>query len=163
MFGPGVFLLLISALLVSALSTLDSALTSAARLSVEELRLLPRTARGGRIAMIVFAISGTALTLCGSQTLFDAVAVSGTASMFLTPVLVVSLVLGRHLAPGAYFTAFAASISGAAAYLFRETEVMAILLPEAHKYTQLLWICGAVLVVGFLAAGAGAGRRVSAR
>lgn len=163
MFGPEVFLLLISALLVSALSTLDSALTSAARLSVEELRLLPRTARGGRIAMIAFAIAGTVLTLAGSQTLFDAVAVSGTASMFLTPVLVVSLVLGRHLAPAAYFVAFAASVSGAAAYFFRETEVMTILLPEAHKYTQLLCICVVVLVLGFLAAVAGAGRRISAR
>ena len=39
MFGPGVYLLIVVSLLVSALSTLDSALASAARLAVEELKI----------------------------------------------------------------------------------------------------------------------------
>lgn len=34
--------------------------------------------------MVIFMGLGAALTLWGNQSLFDAVAVSGTASMFLT-------------------------------------------------------------------------------
>ena len=102
MFPTWVFTLLLVSLLVSAISTLDSALASASRLVVEELKLAPRTLNGGRGAMVVFAVLGTALTLAETQSLFDAVAVSGTASMFLTPVIVVTLLMGRQVALWAY-------------------------------------------------------------
>ena len=70
---------LMISLLISGVSTLDSALASAARLMVEEFRVLPRTLAGGRVAMITFLTLGSALTLWGNATLFDAVAVSGAA------------------------------------------------------------------------------------
>ncbi|SHL67919.1 Na+/proline symporter [Roseovarius litoreus] len=159
MFPPWVFGALLVSLLISALSTLDSALASAARLVVDELRLVPRSLTGGRLAMVVFMALGTVLTLWGNQTLFDAVAVSGTASMFLTPVLVVGLVMGRDVALWAYLAAFAAAMLGALAYFARETALVAALLPEAHKYEQLLVICVAVLLVGFAAVLAGMRRR----
>lgn len=149
MFGPGVFLLIVITLMVSALSTLDSALTSAARLTVEEMKLTPRSLIGGRVAMVLFAVGGTALTLTGSKTLFDAVAVSGTASMFLTPVLITTLVMGRSLALWAYVAGFAVAVGGAALYLFNTSALAVAILPEAHKYTQLLYICIGVLVLGF--------------
>ena len=63
------------------------------RLVVEELRIVPRTLGAGRAVMVAFMGAGTLLTLWGNATLFDAVAVSGTASMFLAPVLIVGLVL----------------------------------------------------------------------
>ena len=112
MFPPWVFVALMISLLVSALSTLDSALSSAARLVVEELRLAPRSLGGGRIVMLAFMAAGTALTLWGNATLFDAVAVSGTASMFLTPVLIIGLVMGRPVALWAYLVAFGAAMLG---------------------------------------------------
>ncbi|GAA6207305.1 sodium:solute symporter [Cognatishimia sp. WU-CL00825] len=146
-----VFVLLLVSLLVSALSTLDSALSSAARLVVEELKLAPKTLNGGRLAMVVFAVAGAALTLWGNQTLFDAVAVSGTASMFLTPVLAAGLLGARRVALWAYLVSFAAAILGAAAYFLRGNELVASLLVEGHKYEQLLQICVIVLVVGFAA------------
>lgn len=158
MFPPWVFVALMVSLLVSALSTLDSAMASAARLVVEELRLAPRTLGGGRRAMVGFMVAGMALTLWGSQTLFDAVALSGTASMFLTPVLVAGLVLGRQLALWSYLVSFAAAMLGAAAYFARDTALFAAILPAGHKYEQLLAICIAVLVAGFAAVFAG-GRR----
>lgn len=160
MFPPWVFGALLVSLLISALSTLDSALASAARLVVDELRLIPRSLTGGRLSMVVFMALGTVLTLWGNQTLFDAVAVSGTASMFLTPVLVVGLVMGRDVALWAYLAAFAAAMLGALAYFARDTALVAGLLPEAHKYEQLLVICVAVLVAGFAAVLAGMRRRV---
>lgn len=155
MFPTWVFVALMISLLVSALSTLDSALASSARLVVEELRLAPRTLAGGRVVMVVFMVAGTALTLWGNATLFDAVAVSGTASMFLTPVLIVGLVARRNVALWAYMVAFVAAMLGAFAYFARSWPMVAAALPEGHKYEQLLVICIVVLAVGFAAVLAG--------
>ncbi|MGB7241434.1 MAG: sodium:proline symporter [Sulfitobacter sp.] len=155
MFPAWVFLALMVSLLVSALSTLDSALASAARLVVEEIKLAPRSLMGGRLVMLVFMATGLGLTLWGNATLFDAVAVSGTASMFLTPVLVFGLVLQKPMALWAYAIAFGAAVTGALAYFGRSWSVVAALLPDGHKYEQLLVICLAVLLVGFLAVGFG--------
>ncbi len=159
MFPAWVWGALLLSLLVSALSTLDSALASAARLTVEELRLLPRSLTGGRVAMAAFMVLGAVLTLWGNATLFDAVAVSGTASMFLTPVLVATLVFRRTVPLWSYLVAFAAAMLGAFVYFARAAEPVAAILPEAHKYTQLLLICIVVLVVGFAAVAAGVRRR----
>lgn len=158
MFPAWIFALLMLSLLVSALSTLDSALSSSARLMVEELALAPRTLMGGRAVMLVFMVLGAALTLWGNATLFDAVAVSGTASMFLTPVLVVGLVMGLRIPAWSYLVAFAIAILGALAYFGRAWPVFASVLPEGHKYEQLLVICAFVLVAGFAAVLAGARR-----
>ncbi|MBD3677741.1 MAG: sodium:proline symporter [Rhodobacteraceae bacterium] len=149
MFPGWIFALLLLSLLISALSTLDSALSSAARLVVEELRLAPRSLNGGRAAMLAFALGGTGLTLWGNATLFDAVAVSGTASMFLTPVLLAGLVLRRRVPVWSYLVAFAAAMAGAVAYFLRSTPLVAAILPEGHKYEQLFVICLAVLAIGF--------------
>ncbi len=161
MFPGWIFAALMVSLLVSALSTLDSALSSAARLSADELRIVPRSLTGGRMAMVGFMLAGGALTLWGNQTLFDAVAVSGTASMFLTPVLLAGLFLGRPVPRWSYLVAFAAAMLGALAYFFRGAELVAAILPDAHKYTQLLIICIGVLGVGFAAVLAGSRRRVA--
>ena len=155
MFPSWVFGLLMISLLVSALSTLDSALSSAARLVVEEGGL-PRTLTVGRLVMVVFMLAGTLLTLWGNATLFDAVAVSGTASMFLTPILIVGLVMGRQIALWAYLVAFAAAIGGAFVYFARGWDIVMPWLMEGHKYEQLLLICVCVLVAGFTAVLAGA-------
>jgi hypothetical protein len=158
MFPTWVFAALMLSLLISALSTLDSALSSAARLGVEELNLAPRSLNGGRAVMAVFMTGGFALTLWGAQSLFDAVAVSGTASMFLTPVLIFGLVLNRQISLWAFLVAFAAAIFGALVYFGRAWDSFASLLPEGHKYEQLFVICVAVLVVGFAAMLAGSRR-----
>lgn len=159
MFPPWLFTALLVSLLISALSTLDSALASAARLVVVELRPGPRSLLAGRAAMAGFMVLGTGLTLWGNQTLFDAVAVSGIASMFLTPVLIVGLVSGRRIALWSYLAAFGAALTGAAAYFGRGADWVAGLLPQGHKYEQLLAICVLVLVAGFAAVLAGARRR----
>jgi Na+/proline symporter len=159
MFPTWLFVALLVSLLISALSTLDSALASAARLVVDELKLGARTLMSGRIAMVVFMGAGAGLTLWGNQSLFDAVAVSGTASMFLTPVLLIGLVLGREVALWSYLVAFGAALTGAWAY-FDRAGMFAAVLPEGHKYEQLLVICLVVLAVGFAAVLAGARRRV---
>ena len=109
--------------------------------------------------MVVFMTLGALLTLWGNQTLFDAVAVSGTASMFLTPVLIVGLVMGRQIALWSYIGAFGAAMVGALVYFARDDAVFAAILPEGHKYEQLLVICICVLVIGFGAVLMGARKR----
>ncbi|MFK7938986.1 MAG: sodium:proline symporter [Roseovarius sp.] len=157
MFPAWIYIALLMSLLISALSTLDSALASAARLVVDELRLAPRSLTSGRMSMAVFTGLGAGLTLWGNQSLFDAVAVSGTASMFLTPVLICGLVLGREVAVWSYMVAFGAAMLGALAYFSRDS-LFAPLLPEGHKYEQLLVICVLVLITGFVAVLLGARR-----
>jgi len=159
MFPPWLFTALLVSLLISALSTLDSALSSAARLVVEELRVGTRSLMAGRAAMVLFAIMGTMLTLWGNQTLFDAVAVSGTASLFLTPVLVVGFVMNRQIALWAYLVAFGAAMAGAGTYFARGADWALAILPAGHKYKQLLVISIVVLTTGFAAVLAGARRR----
>ena len=161
MFPGWVYAALLISLLVSALSTLDSALSSAARLCVVELKLAPRTLAGGRAVMLVFMAAGGALTLWGNATLFDAVAVSGTASMFLTPVMIAVFVFGVTVPLWSYLVSYAAAIVGAFAYFARDWPAFAAILPDAHKYDQLLVICVFVLVVGGLAVALG-GRRAPA-
>ncbi|MEP5761028.1 MAG: sodium:proline symporter [Litoreibacter sp.] len=156
MFPSWVFVALMVSLLVSALSTLDSALASAARLSVEEMGLAPRSLMGGRLTMVVFMVLGGVMTLWGNATLFDAVAVSGTASMFLAPVMIGAFVFHWNIPVWSYLVAFAAAIGGAFLYFARGWDFAVAILPEAHKYEQLLLICVLVLVVGFAATAIGA-------
>ncbi|MEQ8258319.1 MAG: sodium:proline symporter [Roseovarius confluentis] len=148
MFPVWVYVALLVSLLVSALSTLDSALASAARLMVDELGLAPRTLSGGRMAMVGFMLAGAALTLWDNQSLFDAVAVSGTASLFLTPVLLAGLVMGRRVPVWAFSVSFAAAMAGAVAYFARGAVFAPTPLAEWHKYEQLLAICVVVLLIG---------------
>lgn len=156
MFPPWIFIALMFSLLVSALSTLDSALASSARLAVEELGLAARSLAGGRSVMVVMMIAGLALTLWGNATLFDAVAVSGTASMFLAPVLIVGLVMQREVPVWSYMVAYISALAGAFVYFARGWSWVAPILPDGHKYEQLLAICIVVLIAGFAAVLAGA-------
>lgn len=154
MFGPVIYFLIASSLLVSAVSTLDSALASSARLVIDEFGMAARTVANGRWVMVVFMLGGALLTLWENKTLFDAVAVTGTASMFLTPVLAIAFFTGRIVPVWSYLVAWFAAIAGAAAYMYRDTEFVSGLfgsLPVDHKYDQLLYICIAVLGIGFIA------------
>ncbi|MXU65621.1 SLC5/6 family protein [Oceanomicrobium pacificus] len=159
MFGPGILFCLNLSLLVSALSTLDSALASAARLSTVELGLGAPVARSGRIAMALFMLGGLLFLLAGTDDLFAAVAVSGTASMFLVPVLAVGLLAGRAIPLWSFLLAFAAAMAGAVAYFFQASDLVQALFGSGHKYERLLWICLSVLIVGFAAVFAGAATR----
>lgn len=154
MFDPWVMVAVNMALIVSAISTLDSTLSSASKLVVVDMRALPRTVTSGRIVMAGFMLAGLIFCFFGSQDLFGAVAVSGTASMYLAPVILFML-WGRaqSVALWSYLVSFAAAISGAVLYFLINgkkaigLEAMAMMGVE-HKYTALLYICIAVLVIG---------------
>ncbi len=141
-------LLFSTMLVISAMSTLDSTLSSSAKLIVIDMKLLGYKLINGRLVMSVFMLLGLFLVFIGNKDLFSAVAVSGTASMYLAPVIFFSLWGGRNDIPvWSYAASFILAVSAAVLY-FLESSGHTILLGDAHKYTKLLWISLAVLIGG---------------
>jgi Na+/proline symporter len=150
--GEPAMLIFNFALVVSAVSTLDSTFASAAKLTVIDMGLATPTPSNGRWAMTAFLIGGLVFLFWGSKDLFAAVAVSGTASMFLAPVALFCILGGKRVAPWAYMTAFAVAMAGAALYMLEVASYVSLFDPlfgvGLHKYTKLLIICLGVLTIG---------------
>jgi Na+/proline symporter len=137
-------------LIISAMSTLDSTLSSSAKLVASDMGVLRMSLRNGRMVMAVFMLLGLVLVFTGNKDLFSAVAVSGTASMYLAPVVFFSLWGKRSDIPvWSYLFTFVLALSGAALY-FSESSGHSALLGDLHKYTKLLYICISILVLGCL-------------
>lgn len=151
--GPTAMTLISLALIISAVSTLDSTLSSAAKLVVVDMGATARTVANGRIAMALFMLGGVVFLFSGNNDLYSAVAVSGTASLFLAPVLLFSIWGGRRDVPvWSFATAFASALSGAVLYYLESTgrtDLLGAAFGVAHKYDKLLLICVAVLAIGF--------------
>ncbi len=146
--GEWPMLVFSAALVISAMSTLDSALASAAKLVVKDMRLVTSNILNGRVVMSVFMLLGLLCLFYGNNDLFSAVAVSGTASMFLAPVVFFSVFADRKDIPiWSYMLAFFISIFGAILY-FTESSSYTQYLGEIHKYKKLLYISICVLLVG---------------
>ena len=151
MLGEVPMLLFSAALVISAMSTLDSTLSSSAKLVVVDMKVVGSTLQNGRLTMVVFMLLGLLFVFFGNKDLFSAVAVSGTASMYLAPVIFFSLWGGRDDIPvWSYICAFVMAITAAALY-FTESSGYSALLGDAHKYTKLLWLSLSVLIGGCLA------------
>lgn len=136
------------ALIVSAMSTLDSTLSSSGKLAAVDMGIMKPTLRNGRVTMALFMLAGLALVFVGNKDLFSAVAVSGTASMYLAPVIFFSLWGNRTDIPvWSYVSSFIVAIGGAILY-FIESSGHTQWLGEIHKYTKLLYISLTVLCAG---------------
>ena len=101
--------------------------------------------------MVLFLLGGLVFVFAGSKDLFSAVAVSGTASMFLAPVIFFSIWGSARPPLWSFIVAFAAAMAGAALYFFEAGGSLALIEPltgVAHKYSKLLIICIGVLAVG---------------
>ncbi|WDZ73182.1 hypothetical protein PWW31_06235 [Vibrio harveyi] len=77
-------------LIVSSASTLDSTYSSASKLVAIDILNKPSLTLG-RIVMAGFSLGGLLLTLFGNNDIYDAVAISGTISLSLTPVIIFNL------------------------------------------------------------------------
>jgi Na+/proline symporter len=151
MLGEVPMLLFSAALVISAMSTLDSTLSSSSKLVAIDMNLVEPTLQNGRLTMVAFMLMGVMFVFLGNQDLFSAVAVSGTASMYLAPVIFFSLWGGRDDIPvWSYVCAFVMAITAAALY-FTESSGYSAMLGESHKYTKLLFLSLAVLIGGCLA------------
>ena len=150
--GDTPMLLFNIALIVSCMSTLDSTFSSAAKLTVMDMKAVNPTVRNGRFAMALFLAGGLVLVFTGSKDLFSAVAVSGTASMFLAPVIFFSMWLGREDIPvWSYVVAFAAAMTAATLYFTEAagySDLIGPLFGVEHKYSKLLILCIGTLGIG---------------
>jgi len=159
LFGDTPVMLFNVALIISCMSTLDSTLASAAKLSIVDMKMARPTVYKGRIAMMLFLFGGLIMVFLGSKDLFSAVAVSGTASMFLAPVAFFSLWGGRKDVPAwSYLLAFVTAIAGAGLYFLEagnHLTLMNQLTGLEHKYSKLLVISASVMVLGCLYFAAG--------
>lgn len=159
MLTPPALLLVNLALVVSAISTLDSALSSAAKLWVIDMGMARPTPTNGRIAMAAFMAGGLGLLFFGPGDLFAAVAVSGTAAMFLAPVIFFCLWGGVSVPRWSYGTAFALAMAGSVVYFLDSAghlPLMAPLFGPLHDYSKLLIVNVAVLAAGCAAFALGA-------
>ncbi len=151
--GTPAMLLLGLALVISAASTLDSTLSSASKLMVVDMGLGRPSAGSGRLAMALFALGGLVLVFVGSQDLFDAVAVSGTASLALTPVILFSILAGREVARWSFVVSFAAAFAGAVLYFLEKggrLDLIGPLFGVEHSYSKLLVITIGILLAGLV-------------
>ncbi len=145
-------LLFNAGLVISCMSTLDSTFSSAAKLSAMDMGVAKPTVANGRIAMALFLVGGLAMVFFGSKDLFAAVAVSGTASMFLAPVVFFSLWGGRQDIPvWSYLTAFFAAMAAAVLYFTESSGHSNLIGPLTgleHKYAKLLALSAVTLAIG---------------
>ncbi|MDX1668697.1 MAG: hypothetical protein R3194_04720 [Limnobacter sp.] len=143
-----------AALIISAMSTLDSTLSSSAKLVAKDMRVVEPTLPNGRIVMVLFMLAGLMFVFFGSKDLFDAVAVSGTAAMYLLPVIVFSLWMSWDYVPKwSYVFSFALALLGAALYFTESSGYSNVIEPWlgiSHKYSKLLVISVHVAVLGCL-------------
>lgn len=148
--GENAMLLFNITLVISAMSTLDSTLSSSSKLVAVDMKLMPASRFNGRVTMAVFMLLGLLCVFLGNKDLFSAVAVSGTASMYLAPVIFFCLWGKQDQVPvWSYVSTFILAIAGAALY-FVESAGHTQLLGDSHKYTKLLFISGTVLIGGCL-------------
>lgn len=138
------------ALVISAMSTLDSTLSSSSKLVAVDMGIIDPSLRNGRMVMLIFMLLGLLMVFLGNKDLFSAVAVSGTASLYLAPVIFFSLWGGwRDIPVWSYVGSFILAIAGATLY-FLESSAYSAYLGEYHKYTKLLMISVGVLTLGCL-------------
>ncbi len=153
LFGQPIMAVFSVALIISALSTLDSTFSSASKLVVKDMKLLPETVMSGRIVMVGFLIVGGLFLLWDSKDLYAAVAVSGTLSMFLLPIIVFCIWGNRDVALWPVILTFSVTVFGGITYVTESsnyTTWMFDLFGYEHKYSKLLIICIVIALVGFI-------------
>lgn len=162
LFGEPCMYIFVFALIISAFSTLDSTFSSASKLVVVDMKLLPATPANGRWVMFAFLVGGSLFLLLDSQDLYAAVAISGTASMFLAPVIFFTIWGNRSIANWSLLVAFVTAFLGGVLYMLESSgtiSVMEHIFGYKHKYSKLLVICLGILLIGCLAFALGAKRK----
>ena len=150
--GEFPMLLFSVALIISAMSTLDSTLSSSSKLVAVDMKALAPTIQNGRLVMLVFMALGLLMVFLGNKDLFSAVAVSGTASMYLAPVIFFS-VWGnmKNIPVWSYLFSFCLAIAGAILYFTESSGYSTwfnMMFGIEHKYTKLLIISLVIIVFG---------------
>jgi len=130
-------------LIVSSISTLDSTLSSSAKLVVMDLKLLKKNIFNGRLIMFLFMLIGLVFILLNTKDLFTAVAVSGTAATFLTTTFVLRAIFDYKISKESLLFSFILSIAGSILYYLESQGInnfFSDYFNIDHKYKTLLAI-----------------------
>ncbi len=152
LFGEPCMIIFNVALVISAVSTLDSTFSSASKLVAVDMNIIEPTLRNGRWVMLAFLIGGGVFLLFGGKDLYAAVAVSGTVSMFLAPVIFFNIWGKQQTHAWALVVTFIVALAGGALYMLESsayTDLLEPLFGYSHKYSKLLIICLTILAVGW--------------
>jgi Na+/proline symporter len=151
LFGVPCMIIFNVALVVSAVSTLDSTFASAAKLVAVDMNIIKPTLANGRWVMLAFLLGGGLFLFFGGKDLFAAVAVSGTVSMFLAPVIFFNIWGKQRTQLWTLVLSFITALAGGLLYMLESsghTDLLQPLFGYSHKYSKLLIICINILVVG---------------
>ncbi len=151
LFGEHCMLIFNMALIISAMSTLDSTFSSASKLVAVDMGIMKPTTVNGRLVMLAFLLGGGIFLWFDSKDLYAAVAVSGTVSLFLAPVIFFSIWGDKKIATWALLVSFLSAILGGGLYLLESSAYvnwMEPLFGYSHKYSKLLIICIGILLIG---------------
>lgn len=166
LFGEPTMLVFNVALIISAVSTLDSTFSSASKLVAVDMNVVKPTPANGRWVMLAFLIGGGLFLFFGSKDLYAAVAVSGTVSMFLAPVIFFNIWGNQKTQLWPLVLTFIASLAGGALYMLESsgyTNLLAPLFGYEHKYSKLLIICIGILAIGCLSFALGRQKEAEAK
>ncbi|OCH21878.1 sodium:solute symporter family transporter [Aliivibrio logei] len=153
LFGTPMMFIIAIALTISAASTMDSTFSSAAKLIVVDIGKNNISILKGRLTMMLFAIGGLILVFFGNNDLYDAVAISGTISLTLTPVIIFNLFGKIRVATWCFITNFIVSIIGAALYYFEKNgyiNLIESIFGVTHSYSKLLIITAFIILFGLI-------------
>lgn len=151
-FGFYIATLIFLLLIVSAISTLDSTLSSSAKLIVNDLALFKKSILNGRLVMLIFCFLGLIFILFNTKDIFTAVAVSGTAATFITPIFILGVIFNINLSKKSLVLSFIASVSGSILYYLESQQIyndFSIYFDLDHKYKTLLLINIIVILLSF--------------
>ncbi|MFT5420524.1 MAG: Na+/proline symporter [Candidatus Endobugula sp.] len=151
LFGEPCMIIFNVALVISAVSTLDSTFSSASKLVAVDMNIIKPTPTNGRWVMLIFLMGGSVFLFFGSKDLFAAVAVSGTVSMFLAPVIFFNIWGKQRTQLWPLVLSFITALAGGLLYMLESsghTDLLQPLFGYSHKYSKLLIICISILVVG---------------
>ena len=152
-FGFYIATLIFLLLIISAISTLDSTLSSSAKLIVNDLGLFTKSILNGRLVMLIFSSLGLILILFNTKDIFTAVAVSGTAATFITPIFILGVIFGLNLSTQSLVLSFIASLSGSILYYLESQQIytnFSTYFNLDHKYKTLLLINVIIIVFSFI-------------
>ncbi len=142
-FGDNISYIVFLLLIVSAMSTLDSTLSSASKLVVLDLKLLKKNIFNGRLVMFMFSMLGLVFIFFNTKDLFTAVAVSGTAATFLTTSFILKVIFNISLSKTSLVISFILSILGSILYYLESqgfNNLLSAYFVLGHKYNTLLII-----------------------
>ncbi len=153
--GPIPMLFFSAALIVAAMSSLNSTLSSSAKWVALDMKVMAPTLKNGRTAMCLFLLLSVLLVFVGSNDVFTLFALSGLASLYLLPVIVFSVCLGWSALPTwCYGFSFVLALGATLLYFFESsqyTQVIASLTGISDSPSQLLALSLIVVVGSFLA------------